>query len=174
MADIKAAVAAQLSSSLGVTNTTAGTAAPTVNLQFGSYYGMIASEKPGEESRFKNSTGPADAREIISYRTRPINSVNSYNKIYYPARVTSGEEFGIRLDEVLRTKDENGFIIADEPIVLSVSFKAPLSNNMTNDVLEEVFQRFLGAIPVDSDGKHDWMQIMTGTTNPLMGVASKG
>lgn len=164
-----AAALAALTSSLGFTNTKVGTALPTTDLELTSNYGMVSAPRPAEETRLMNKTGPVDQKELISYRNRSIDSINTYNKIYYPARVTSGQEFGIRLDEVLRTKDENGFIIADEPIVCTVSFKAPMSNNMSNAILSQIFGRLAGAIPKDSEGNQDWMSLMMGSTNPLVG-----
>lgn len=169
MATTTAAIAATLKSSLGVTNTTAGTPVTGVDLKITANYGQINAPVPAEETRLKNKTGPVDQKEILSYRNRRIESVNTYNKIYYPARVTAGQEFGIRLDEILRTEDENGFILCDEPIVLSVSFKAPMSSNLTNAILNTIFQRMMGAVPVDADGSMDWLSLMMGSTNPLVG-----
>lgn len=169
MATQSAAVAATLESSLGFTNTTAGSSVTGTNLQITANYGLINAPVPAEETRLKNKTGPVDQKEILSYRNRRIDSVNTYNKIYYPARITAGQEFGIRLDEILRTTDENGFIICDEPIVLTVSFKAPMSSNLTNAVLNTIFQRVMGAVPVDANGKMDWLSLMMGSTNPLVG-----
>lgn len=169
MATNTAAIAATLNSSLGVTNTTAGTPVTGVDLKITANYGQINAPVPAEETRLKNKTGPVDQKEILSYRNRRIDSVNTYNKIYYPARVTAGQEFGIRLDEILRTEDENGFILCDEPIVLSVSFKAPMSSNLTNAILNTIFQRMMGAVPVDANGKMDWLSLMMGSTNPLVG-----
>lgn len=167
--DATVAALATLESSLGFTNTVSGTAVTGTNLQITANYGLINAPVPAEETRLKNKTGPVDQKEILSYRNRRIESVNTYNKIYYPARVVAGQEFGIRLDEILRTKDENGFVICDEPIVLSVSFKAPMSSNLTNAILNTIFQRMMGAVPVDSDGKMDWISLMMGSTNPLVG-----
>lgn len=171
MSSTQTALAAtlQLTSSLGFTNSKAGTAMPTVDLELTANYGMVNAPRPAEETRLMNKTGPVDQKELISYRNRHIDSINTYNKIYYPARVTSGQEFGIRLDEILRTKDENGFIICDEPIVCTVSFKAPMSNNMSNAILNQIFSRLAGAIPKDTDGNADWMSLMMGSTNPLVG-----
>lgn len=170
MATEAAALAtATLTSSLGFTNTTAGTAVTGTNLQITANYGQINAPTPAEETRLKNKTGPVDQKEILSYRNRRIENVNTYNKIYYPARITAGQEFGIRLDEILRTKDENGFIVCDEPIVLSISFKAPMSNNLSNDVLNSIFKRMMGAVPVDAAGAMDWLSLMMGSTNPLVG-----
>lgn len=171
MSTQQAAVAATstLKSSLGFTNTTAGTAVTGTDLKITANYGQINAPSPAEETRLKNKTGPVDQKEILSYRNRRIESVNTYNKIYYPARVVAGQEFGIRLDEILRTEDENGFILCDEPIVLSISFKAPMSNNLTNDVLNTIYKRMQGAVPVDADGNMDWLSLMMGSTNPLVG-----
>lgn len=163
------AATATLSSSLGFTNTAAGTAVTGTDLKITSNYGQINAPSPAEETRLKNKTGPVDQKEILSYRNRHIDAVNTYNKIYYPARITAGQEFGIRLDEILRTEDENGFILCDEPIVLSVSFKAPMSSNLTNDVLNTIFKRMMGAVPIGADGSMDWLSLMMGSTNPLVG-----
>lgn len=168
MADTTALAEVTLSSSLGFTNTTAGAAINSTDLKIQVNYGMINAPRPAEETRLMNKTGPVDQKELISYRNRHIDSVNTYNKIYYPARVTSGQEFGIRLDEVLRTQDSNGFIICDEPIVLSISYKAPMSSNISNQVLTEIFSRALGALDRDADGNIDFMSLMMGSTNPLM------
>lgn len=164
-----AVVGGKLTSSLGFTNTSEGVAYPTVDLKIGANYGQVNAPKPAEETRLMNKTGPVDQKELISYRNRRIDAVNTYNKIYYPARVTAGQEFGVRLDEILRTSDENGYIICDEPIVLSISFKAPMSSNLTNEVLNAVFQRAIGALDQNNDGTLDWMSLMMGATNPLVG-----
>lgn len=168
MANEAAAVAADssITSSLGFTNDTpnAGTM-PYPGIALSTSYGTILNG--ADEVRLRNATGPVDQREVLSYRARDIKSVNTVNKIYYPSRVQSGVEFGVRLDEVLRTKDSNGFIICDEPIVLSISFKAPLSSNMSNDILTTIFERAYAAV-LDESGKPDWLGIMTGALNPLI------
>lgn len=164
-----ALAASTLKSSLGFTNVSEGSTVTGTNLQITANYGQINAPTPAEETRLKNKTGPVDQKEILSFRNRRIDSVNTYNKIYYPARITAGQEFGIRLDEVLRTEDENGFIICDEPIVLSVSFKAPMSSNLTNEVLNTIFKRMIGAVPADPNGNMDWLSLMMGSTNPLVG-----
>lgn len=164
-----AVTSSKLTSSLGFTNVTAGVTCPTTDLQISANYGQINAPKPAEETRLMNKTGPVDQKELISYRNRRIDAVNTYNKIYYPARVTAGQEFGVRLDEILRTSDENGYIVCDEPIVLSISFKAPMSSNLSNGILNQIFQRAIGALDQNNDGTLDWMSLMMGATNPLVG-----
>lgn len=154
-----------ITSSLGFTNTSSdGPVVSLPNIAIQDNYGTVRNE--ATEVRLKNSTGPVDQKEIITFRAREIKSINTYNKIYYPARVQEGVEFGIRLDEVLRTQDSNGFIICDEPIVLSVAFKAPLSSNITEEILDEIFKRLYDAAYVG--GQPHWLTIMGGSLNPLI------
>lgn len=158
-----------LKSSFAFTNTTASAAeVDPINMGMVTNYGPITSKKPGEEFPMTNTTCPNDQGELVTYRARPISTVNTELPVMYPGRVRSGVEFGVRLDEILRTTDEtNGFIIQDSPIVCSVAFKAERNAVITADVLNQVWMRALGALYDETTSTWRWADLMKNALQPI-------
>lgn len=151
-------------SSFSFTNTTAGGTVSTTAIAVGSNYGKVLDS--AEEVRVNNKTCALDQSEMISYRCRDLNTVNGLVKPVYPARVTNGIEFGVRVDELLRTVDANGIALCDEPIVATLSFKTPKSSHITDAVVTQVFERLLGACYDQTGKKYIWNDLMRSVLDP--------
>lgn len=156
--------AGTISSKFGFTNTTAGTSVNTTNLMIMDNYGKTMDEPT--EARLVNKTCPLDQGEVVSYRCRDIKDVSTFQQIMYPARVREGIEFGVRVDELLRTEDSNGLIICDEPIVATLTIRCPKSSNVTSEVINEVVNRLLGACFDQTAKEYRWDSIMRSSLVP--------
>lgn len=154
-------------SSFAFTNTTTGATVDTTAIQPKTKYAPIPSSTPGQEYTVTNSTCPVDQGEQISYRSRAINNVTSAMPVVYPARVQSGVEFGVRVDEILRTKDSDGTILCDEPIICTVTMKAPRSSNITEAILETVWERTLGALYDATNSRYRFADLMKTALEPM-------
>lgn len=154
-------------SSFGFTNTTAGSTLASTAIGAKTNYAPIPTSQPGQEYAITNSTCPVDQGEEICYRSRNIKSVASALPIVYPARVSGGVEFGVRVDEILRTVDGNGVILCDEPIVCTVTFKAPRSSNVTQAILDEVWARTLGSLYDATNKRYRFMDLMKTALEPV-------
>lgn len=157
-----------VTSSFGFTNTTASAVDvnPT-NLGIVTNYGPVASKVPGQEFPLTNTTCPNDQGELVTFRARPINKVNSDLPVMYPGRVQSAVEFGVRVDEILRTKDQNGVILQDSPITVSIAFKAERNAEITEAVLDQVWLRALGAVMDETSKTWRWADIMKNALQPV-------
>lgn len=153
-----------MSSSFSFTNTTAGTSVPTTKLAPSSSYAKTMDEPT--EARLSNKSCTLDQGEIITYRCREIANVATVQQVLYPARVQSGVEYGVRLDELLRTKDSDGNILCDEPIVATLTIKNPKSSNITDEIISQVVARLLGACYNESEGRYRWGDLMRSALVP--------
>ena len=145
-------------SSFTFTNVTAGDKVDTVAVGPVSSYAKIQDEPT--EVVLTNKTATIDQPELISYRGRKIDRVATVNTISYPSKVQEGVEYGIRLDEVLRTVDATGNILFDDPIVASITFKHPRSAAITNNVMTTVLGRLLGALYDTTADKYRFDDLM--------------
>lgn len=148
----------KLVSSFAFTNSTAGKSVATTNVGLVSNYARIMDEPT--EARLNNLTAPVDQGELVTLRCRKVARVATEQQIMYPARVEAGVEYGIRIDEILRTVDPNGVIICDEPIVASITIKHPLSSNISDEIVTQVFTRLLGACYDQTNSKYRWGDLM--------------
>lgn len=153
-----------MNSSFSFTNNTAGTSVPTTKLAPVSSYAKTMDEPT--EARLSNKTCALDQGEILTYRCREIANVATVQQVLYPARVQSGVEYGVRIDELLRTTAEDGSIICDEPIVATLTIKNPKSSNITEEVISQVVARLLGACYDETAKKYRWADLMRSALVP--------
>lgn len=113
----------------------------------------------------KNRTCDFGQGELISFQCSPVKNISSKQGTQYPAKVTTGIQYVIRLDELLRTSDDNGNIIQDDPIVMYLTVRHPNSSSITADDISEVFKRLLGTI-VRADGSFRFDDLMLSALVP--------
>lgn len=154
-----------MTSSFSFTNVTAGDSVSTVALAPVTNYAKRSDEPT--EAVLTNKTCTLDQGELITYRCREINQVSSGLQVLYPAKVLNGVEFGVRVDELLRTKDSAGAIVCDEPIVATLTIKCPKSSNMTTGVIDTVVARLLGACYDETTNKYRWADLMRSALVPI-------
>lgn len=154
-----------LTTSFAYTNKTAGTDMASVAIGIHSNYAKVVEKQEGSVT-MANKTTPLDQGELISYRCRGIDRINTSQIVQHPAPVQSGLEWGVKMEEILRTKDADGNIVFDEPIKVTLTFQNPKSNNITDAVITEVFSRLLGACYDKTASKYRWSEIMRSALEP--------
>lgn len=154
-----------MTSAFAFTNTEAGGVITSQKLSVVTNYTKTGDEPT--EATYNNRTCPVDQSEVIKYRCEDIPQVNTVQQILYPAKVLNGVSFGVRLDEVLRTKDDNGVIICDEPIVATLTIKCPKSSNMTYEVINTVFNRLVGSLYDETTKKMRWNDLIRSGLTPV-------
>lgn len=115
----------------------------------------------------KNKTCKLDQGETLSYQCTPIEKVNSKLVSQNPAKVTSGVQYIIRLDELLRTTDEQGTVICDEPVTAMLQIRHPSSGNITPEVITTVFSRLVGACYDSTKSDWRWKDLMLSALVPV-------
>jgi hypothetical protein len=155
-----------LTSSFSFTNTSemASSIAPT-DLKPVTNYAKIQDEATLVE--LSNKTASLSQGEILSYGCQPIKTVATKQKSVNPSKVTEGVQYQIRLDEMLRTTNEDASIIIDEPIVAYITIRHPLSSNVTAAHIGTVTKRLLGAC-LREDGTFRFDDIMRSGLNPVV------
>lgn len=153
-----------MTSSFSFTNTTEGATVSTVSLGVTANYAKTSDEPT--EATLSNKSAALDQGEVITYRCREIAQVSTVQQVLYPARVLNGVEFGIRIDELLRTTAEDGNIVCDEPIVATLTVKCPKSSNIKSDTITTVVSRLLGAAYDQTAKKYRWDDLMRSSLVP--------
>lgn len=154
-----------MSSSFGYQNKTAGTAAATVAIGPVSNYAKIQDE--AEVVQLSNKTAPLDQGELVMYQSRKIPQVNTNLVVQNPAKISTGVQYQIRLDEILRTTDATGNITCDEPIVMYLTIRHPLSGHITNAMVVEVFNRLIGACYNETTDAYRFDDLMRSALMPV-------
>lgn len=155
-----------LTSSFGFTNVSENThkVTPTA-LQETSKYAKITDD--AAEVRLSNKTTPLDQGEIISYKAMQMPKINSVQTVQNPTPVSTGVQYVVKLDEILRTKDADGNIVCDEPIVMYLTVKHQLSSNIQPSHVETIFKRLCGAC-MKSDGTYRFDDLMRSALEPVV------
>lgn len=154
-----------MNTGFGYTNTTASThtIAPA-NIDPLTVYAKT--EDTATSCALKNKTAPLSQGELLSYQCTEINNVSTKQKIVNPAKTSAGVQYIVRLDEILRTTDETGDYIVDEPIVMYLTVRHPNSSYITPAHIAEVFTRLCGALQRD-DGSYRFDDLMLSALSPV-------
>jgi hypothetical protein len=114
-----------------------------------------------------NRTCPLDQGELVTYRVNDVNKVSTSQTIQNPSRVRNGVQYVAKVEEILRTTDNDGNIICDEPIVAYLTIRHQKSGNITAAIITEVVTRLLGAIQ-KADGSYRWDDLMRSAIVPTV------
>lgn len=93
----------------------------------------------------QNKTAPLDQGERLTYRCQDIDKVSTAQAIQNPSKVRNGVQYVIKLEEILRTRDADGNILYDEPIVAYLTVRHQKTGTITDSHIETVLYRLLGA-----------------------------
>lgn len=104
-----------------------------------------------EQVVLTNKTCPLDQPEQLTYTCKKLDRVTSTIELQHPLSVRNGVQYVVKVEEVLRQKDTDGNIISDEPIVMYLTVRHQLTGNISNNVIEKVLKRLVGACYKDSD-----------------------
>jgi hypothetical protein len=148
-----------MTSSFSFTNTSAmvGVTVAPVDLKPVTNYAKIEDE--ASTVALSNKTASLSQGEILSYGCQSIKTVSSKQKSVNPSKVSDGIQYQIRLDEMLRTVNDDSSVTIDEPIVMYLTVRHPLSSNITSSHIETVFKRLIGAA-MREDGTFRFDDIM--------------
>lgn len=154
-------------STFGFTNTTADTNTVT-RVDLGVTTNYAISTETADESVLNNTTAPIDQEEIISYRSRNIQQVNTDLNIQYPSPVKSGIQYQIMVEDTLSTTDSaDADFRVDEPIVAQLTIRHPKSGNITNALVGQVVTRLISAAMKD-DGSWRFQDLMRQAERPVV------
>lgn len=150
-------------STFSFTNTESGkVTVPTTDLGVMENYAKTADQPT--IAILSNKTCTLDQGELLTYRANDIGSVTTSLKSRYPAPVQSGVQYVIKLEELMRTVQGDGTYM-DEPIVAYVTIRHPKSGNITQEVVNSIFSRLLGAI-YKEDGTTRFQELMRSALVP--------
>lgn len=155
-----------MSSSFSFTNTTAmsGVTIAPIDLKPVSLYAKTQDEKNVVE--LKNKTATLDQPEVLTYGCQPMRGkVSTKNKIVYETPVNDCVQYQVRLDEILRT---TGLTVdpIDEPIVLYLTIRHPISSNITPTHIGTLVTRLCGAC-MREDGTFRFDDLMLSALQPI-------
>lgn len=131
------------------TNTTGATNKVTpTNLQLVTNYAKVTDEPT--MAVLSNKTASMEQPELITYKSRRQNKLDTNVKPINPAPVSSGVVYSARIDCICRVDDGAGHIV-DEPCAAWINIAHPASNTWTNARVASVVARLIGALQ-GSDG----------------------
>lgn len=115
-----------------------------------------------------NKTAPVDQGERVSYSVTPLKSVSTDQDILYPARVQNAVQYQVRIEEILTdTSTTDPTFRVDQPIVAWLTIRHPMSSDITDEVLQTVLKRLLGAC-VKGDGSLRFSDLMRSALKPTV------
>lgn len=155
-----------MSTSFAFTNTTDSDKTVTLK-QVKSVSCYAKTEDEPTSCTLKNKTCPLDQGEVLSYQCTPIDRVNTKLTSLNPAKVTSGIQYIVRLDELLRTTADDGTIICDEPVTAILQIRHPNSGNITPEHITTVVTRLLSACYDDTADDWRWKDLMLSALVPV-------
>lgn len=116
-----------------------------INLGLVTNYAVLTDK--ADEAALDNLTASLDAGEHITYRSRPIEKVNTSLFVANPAPVKSGVQYQIVTEAILSTTDSaDPTFRVDEPIVVQTTIRHPRSGNFTNAIVAAMMSRHLGSM----------------------------
>lgn len=155
-----------LTSSFGYTNKVVNATKPTpVDIQPMTNYARI--EDSPLECVMNNTTCPLDQGELLTYKVLELDKVTCTQVLQNPAPVRNGVQYVVKLEEILRTKDAEGNIIMDEPIVAYLTIKHQKSGNITTGHIEEIYSRLMGAC-MKTNGTYRFNDLMRSAVTPTV------
>lgn len=153
-------------SAFGFTNATAGSNTLTP-LALGLTTNYAVKADTATEAVLNNKTAPIDVEELVSYRSRDIQTVNTNLNIQYPSPVKSGIQYQIAVEDTLSTTDTvDADFRVDEPIVMTLTVRHPKSGNIGNTQVATVFTRLISAL-MKTDGTWRFDDLMRSAERPV-------
>lgn len=153
-------------SAFGFTNTTAGSNTVTP-LALGLTSNYAVKSDTADTAELNNKTAPIDIEELVTYRSRDIQTVNTNLNIQYPSPVKKGIQYQVMVEDTLSTTDsaDPDFRI-DEPIVMQLTVRHPKSGNINNAAVGTVFLRLISSL-MKTDGTWRFDDLMRSAERPV-------
>lgn len=154
-------------SAFGFTNTSDSTNS-VVPKALGLTSNYAVTRETADESCLNNKTAPIDVEEIISFRSRNIQTVNTDLNIQYPSPVKAGIQYQVMIEDTLSTTDStDADFRLDEPIVAQLTIRHPKSGNITGALVGTVVTRLISAC-MKADGSWRFEDLMRQAERPVV------
>lgn len=128
-------------------------------------YALIAEQPTYVETQ--NKTAPLDQGERMTFRCQDVDKVSTAQSIQNPGKVRNGVQYVVKLEEILRTVDDAGNIVMDEPIVMYLTVRHQKSGNIKASHLDIIFKRLLGAMYDETAAEFRWNDLMRSALQPV-------
>lgn len=112
-----------------------------------------------------NRTSSLDQQELISFRRKKLATVNTDLNIQNPAKVRSGVSYSAQIEETI-VEESEALGRQDHPVKMYLTVIHDLSGAITDDVLDETFQRLVSSLP-RQDGIIRFTDLARGALRPL-------
>jgi hypothetical protein len=153
-------------STFGFTNSTASSNTVTpLKLGLTTNYALV--KDVADVVDLSNKTTPIDQEELITLRSRKIDNISTTVTVNNPSPVKGGIEYGIKLEEVLKTTDsDDATFEVDDPIVCTIAFRHKRSGYISNSVIGTVFLRAISTL-MREDGTWRFDDLMRSAERPV-------
>lgn len=154
-------------SSFGFTNETDSTHTVTPKLlALTDNYALT--DEDANNAVLSNKTAPIDAEELITFRSRPIQMVNTNLNNQHPSGIKKGVQYQVQVEDMLMTTDTNDASYrVDEPIVALLTIRHAKSGRITSDVIATVVTRLISCL-MKADGSWRFDDLMRGAEKPVV------
>jgi len=153
-------------STFGYSNKEAGTNTVTP-LKLGLTTNYALMRDSADVVDLNNKTAPIDQEEIISFRSREVQNIPSTVTVNHPSTVKKGMEYGIKIEEVLKTVDStDASFEVDDPITMTLAIRHKKSGYVTGAVVAEVFLRMVSSL-MKEDGTWRFDDLMRSAERPV-------
>lgn len=112
-----------------------------------------------------NTTAPLDQQELITFRKKNVNTVNSGLNVQNPNPIKGGVQYAVQIEEVLRQTLGDSTIV-DHPCVMYLTVRHDKSGVFTNAVLAEVLERLLSSLRKEGDNTYRFSDLQRGALRP--------
>jgi hypothetical protein len=155
------------SSSFGFTNATDSSNEVTLKA-LGLTSNYAVKTDTADTAVLNNKTAPIDVEEILTFRSRDIQTVNTDLNIQYPSPVKKGIQYQVMIEDTLSTTDTaDADFRVDEPIVIQLTVRHPKSGNITSTEVGTVFTRLVSAL-MKADGSWRFDDLMRAAERPVV------
>lgn len=114
----------------------------------------------------ENKTTPLNQTEVLSYMCSDVKKVSTVCDIQRPSTVTTGVQYVIKLDAVLKTTSSTDAAFeVDEPVVAYLTIRHQKSGNVSNAMVGDVVERLLGSCR-KADGSWRFGELMRSALKP--------
>lgn len=109
---------------------------------------------------YSNSTSSRLEPELVTYRAKEINKVNSDIKVSYPAQIKSGMQATIQLDTIAVSTDSATGTTTEYPCKSYITINVP--NAVPDSIVEELFNRQVSVCFNDNFDELRFLKLLKG------------
>lgn len=119
-----------------------------------------------EEYSCTNKECPVDQQELVTFQCKEVKNIASKLVNQFPPEVKGGVQYVVRLDELLKTTSSTDDTWrVDDPIVMYLTIRHPLTNRITPTHLSTCLKRLMGSM-LDGTGAFRFTELMKSALRP--------